>query len=105
MVNKALRMSRGWLRHRVAESLTYCHAFSRCCLKAVSVGRRVDQPSAQITPRCPSASIVPVRRIVRVRRRGGGTEEGRGRNSLAGLRLFFFSLVLLPESWDAIESV
>ena len=35
---------------------------------------------------------------------------GRGRgcagwDSLAGLRLFFLSLDLLPESWDAIESV
>lgn len=63
----------------MCEATTYCHAFNRCCRNAVSVGLRNHQ--------C-------------VQDPGGADTD-----SLAGLRLFFLSLDLDPESCEAIESV
>ena len=73
------------LSARPPSQTTHCHAFSRCCLKAVSM---MEQPCQRV--RCACLPPAPAQPIC----------QG---HLLAGLLLFFFSGGFESESWEAIE--
>lgn len=85
---------------------TYCHAYSRCCRKAVS---EEEPSSVSVVSKLGRNQVRSSRlRVIFSITQGAVSilsSQSLGKNSLAGLLLFFFSGCLFPtSSCDSIES-